>query len=169
MTSRASKPRSKPSSPRILLGWRELLALPELGVHAIRAKVDTGARSSSLHVRDQEVFERNGRTMVRFLLEHGVDDALKGHLEAEVVDRRDVTDSGGNRENRVFIRTLLQFPDGHTAWPIELNLTQRRNMAFPMLLGRTAIKRRCVVDPARSWLLGVAQRALTPATNASTK
>ena len=163
MTSRASKPRSKPSSSRILLGWREWLALPQLGVGAIRAKVDTGARSSSLHVREQELFERNGVPMVRFLLEHGIDDTLSGHLEAEVLDRRDVTDSGGHRETRVFIRTMLALP-GHRAWPIEINLTERRNMAFPMLLGRSALRRRCLVDPAKSWLLGLAQRALTPVT-----
>ena len=166
MTSRASKPRSKASFSRIALGWREWLVLPELGIGAIRAKVDTGARSSSLHVREQEVFERDGRTMVRFLIEHGVDDALSGHVEAEVADQRDVTDSGGRKEKRVFIRTLLQLPGGQS-WPIEINLTERRNMAFPMLLGRSAMRRRCWVNPGRSWLLGLAQRALTPVTNAS--
>jgi hypothetical protein len=140
-------------SPRIVLGWREWLALPELGIAGIRAKVDTGARSSSLHVREQQLFERDGRRMVRFLIEHGVDDALSGHLEAEVIDQRDVTDSGGNKEARIFIRTRLEISGG-IAWPIEVNLTERRNMAFPMLLGRTAIRRRCIVDPARSWLLG---------------
>jgi hypothetical protein len=157
VTSRASKPRSKPSSTRILLGWREWAALPELGVGAIRMKVDTGARSSSLHVREQDLFEREGRAMVRFVLEHGIDDALQGSLEAEVLDRRDVTDSGGHRETRVFVRTLLALPGGRS-WPIEINLTERRNMAFPMLLGRSALRRRCLVDPARSFLLGTAQR-----------
>jgi hypothetical protein len=141
-------------SPRILLGWREWLALPELGIGSIRAKVDTGARSSSLHVREQTLFERDGRQHVRFLIEHGVDDSLSGHLEAEVEDRRDVTDSGGHRELRVFICTTLLLPTGQQ-WPIELNLTERRNMAFPMLLGRSALRRRCLVEPARSWLLGV--------------
>ena len=141
-------------SPRIQLGWREWLALPELGIDSIRAKVDTGARSSSLHVREQLLFERDGRQRVRFLIEHGPGDALRGHLEAEVADRRDVTDSGGHRETRVFIQTLLRLPGGQE-WPIELNLTERRNMAFPMLLGRSALRRRCVVEPARSWLLGV--------------
>ena len=141
-------------SPRILLGWREWLALPELGIGSIRAKVDTGARSSSLHVREQELFEQDGRQRVRFLVEHGMDDALKVQLDAEVADQRDVTDSGGHRETRIFIRTLLRLPGGQE-WPIELNLTERRNMAFPMLLGRSALRRRCVVEPARSWLLGV--------------
>jgi hypothetical protein len=137
-----------------LLGWREWLALPELGIGSIRAKVDTGARSSSLHVREQELFEQDGRQRVRFLIEHGLDDALSGHLEADVADRRDVTDSGGHRELRVFIHTTLLLPTGQR-WPIDLNLTERRNMAFPMLLGRSALRRRCVVEPARSWLLGV--------------
>jgi hypothetical protein len=136
-----------------VLGWREWLALPELGIAGIRAKVDTGARSSSLHVREQQLFERDGRQMVSFLIEHGLDDALSGHLEAEVIDQRDVTDSGGNKETRIFIRTRLQVSAG-IAWAIEVNLTERRNMAFPMLLGRTAIRRRCIVDPAKSWLLG---------------
>jgi hypothetical protein len=153
MTSPAGKPRSKFPSPRIMLGWREWLALPQLGIAGIRAKVDTGARSSSLHVREQQLFERDGRKMVRFLLEHGVDDALHGYLEAEVIDQRDVTDSGGHRETRAFVRTRLQLSGG-IGWPIEINLTERRNMAFPMLLGRSAIRRRCLVDPARSWLLG---------------
>jgi hypothetical protein len=141
-------------SPRILLGWREWVALPGLGIGSIRAKVDTGARSSSLHVREQELFELDGRQRVRFVIEHGMDDVLSGHLEAEVADQRDVTDSGGHRETRIFIRTLLRLPGGQE-WPIELNLTQRRNMAFPMLLGRSALRRRCIVEPARSWLLGV--------------
>jgi len=154
VTSRASQPRSKSASPRILLGWREWLALPGLGIGSIRAKVDTGARSSSLHVREQELFEQDGRQRVRFVIEHGMDDILSGHLEAEVADQRDVTDSGGHRETRIFIRTLLRLPGGQE-WPIELNLTQRRNMAFPMLLGRSALRRRCIVEPARSWLLGV--------------
>jgi len=154
VTSRASKPRSKSASPRILLGWREWLALPDLGIGSIRAKVDTGARSSSLHVREQQLYERDGQARVRFLIEHGVDDSLSGYLDAEVADRRDVTDSGGHRETRIFIRTVLRLRAGQE-WPIELNLTERRNMAFPMLLGRSALRRRCIVEPARSWLLGV--------------
>ncbi len=153
MTSRALQPRSR-SSSRLLLGWREWVSLPELGIGSIRAKVDSGARSSSLHVRSQELFERQGLARVRFQLEHGADEALSVALEAEVVDRRDVTDSGGHRETRVFIRTELRLPTGQS-WPIELNLTERRNMAFPMLLGRSAMRRRCLVEPAKSWLLGV--------------
>jgi len=154
VTSLSSQPKFRRAPARLLLGWREWLALPELGIASIRAKVDTGARSSSLHVRRQEVFEREGRTLVRFQVETGPDDAICLELEAEVLDRRDVTDSGGHRESRVFIRTQMRLPGGQS-WPIELNLTERRNMAFPMLLGRSALRRRCMVDPARSWLPGL--------------
>lgn len=154
MNPRASTVNVRSAPARLLLGWREWLSLPELGVACIRAKVDTGARSSSLHVRDQELFEREGRQWVRFVLHHGPNERLFNTVEAEVVDQRVVTDSGGHRETRVFIRTPLQLPSG-PPWPIEINLTQRRNMMFPMLLGRTALRRRCLVEPARSFLLGV--------------
>jgi hypothetical protein len=148
-------PKSKPSSlrPRLLLGWREWVALPELGIGSIRAKVDSGARSSCLHVREQQLIETDEGPHVRFLLEHGPGEALRQQLQARVVDQRVVTDSGGHRELRVFIRKLLRLPGGEH-WPIELNLTERHNLAFPMLLGRSALRRRCIVDPARSWQLG---------------
>ena len=153
MTSRAKKPKSASPSPRVLLGWREWVGLPDLGVACIRAKVDSGARSSALHVQDQQPFERDGKPWVRFVLEHGPGEGLRQELEAEVVDRRDVTDSSGHRATRVFIRTLLRLGEG-APWPIEINLTERHNLAFPMLLGRSALRRRCLVDPARSWQLG---------------
>ncbi len=144
---------SKALSTRIVLGWRECLSLPELGIGAIRGKVDSGARSSALHVQTQEVFMRDGREFVHFVLDIGTAGGGEYSAEAEVIDRRHVTDSGGHRNERIFIRTLLQLPTG-PAWPIEINLTQRRNMLFPMLLGRTALRGRCLVEPARSFLLG---------------
>ena len=145
----------------LLLGWREWLSLPQLDVACIRAKVDSGARSSSLHVLEQEIFQLDGIQRVRFVLEHGPRERLRHQAEADVLDQRVVTDSGGHRETRVFIRTLLQLPTG-AAWPIELNLTERRNMQFPMLLGRTALRRRCLVEPARSFLLGIPAEAQEP-------
>lgn len=144
----------RPLPTRLLVGWREWVSLPALDVPFIRAKVDSGARSSCLHVRSQELFERDGRRFVRYVLEHGPGDSLQRTLESEVVDQRVVTDSGGNRKSRVFIRTDLRLATGDT-WPIELNLTERRTMQFPMLLGRTALRRHCLVEPARSFLLGV--------------
>jgi hypothetical protein len=144
----------RPSRTRIMLGWREWLSLPQLDVSCIRAKVDSGARSSCLHVLEQELFERDGRQMVRFVLDAGFRQEVRRTVESEVIDQRMVTDSGGHRSQRVFIRTLLQLPAGQ-AWPIEINLTYRQNMLFPMLLGRAALRRRCLVEPARSFLLGI--------------
>ena len=155
MNARASLPPARPAPARILIGWREWLGLPQLGVTCIRAKVDSGARSSSLHVLEQELFERDQRPWVRFMIEHGPRDELRHQAEAEVSDRRLVTDSGGHQQLRVFIRTQLLLPTG-PSWPIEVNLTERHNMQFPLLLGRSALRRRCLVEPARSFLLGVA-------------
>ena len=104
-------------------------------------------------MREQDLFELDGRRMVRFVIEHGPRGQLRHAVETEVIAEREVTDSGGHREPRVFIRTPLAIAGG-PSWPIEINLTQRRNMLFPMLLGRTAMRRRCLVDPARSFLLG---------------
>ncbi|GIX35164.1 MAG: ribosomal protein S6 modification protein [Lysobacteraceae bacterium] len=135
----------------LLLGWREWLALPDLGLHRVRAKVDTGARSSALHVESSRTFTDRGTEWVRFTIRP---DSRRDCLEAvaPVHDRRWVTDSGGHRTQRVFIRTTLRL--GGRSWPIELNLTGRRGMLFPMLLGRTALAGRCRVDPGGSFLLG---------------
>ncbi len=143
----------RPAPQRVLFGWREWLALPDLGIACVRAKVDSGARSSALHVHEQELFERDGAKHVRFVIMHGENEERRDTVEAEVTDERAVTDSGGHRQMRVFIRTRLLLRDG-TSWPIEINLTQRRQMVFPMLLGRSALRRRCLIDPARSFLLG---------------
>lgn len=141
-----------PESTKLaVLGWREWLALPDLGLRAIRAKVDTGARSSALHVDALETGFRDGVEWVRF--RHGPDcRAVQPWAEAVVLDRRFVTDSGGHRSERIFIRTTLLI-DG-AAHAIEINLSHRRNMLFPMLLGRTAMAGRFLVDPQRSFVLG---------------
>lgn len=134
------------------LGWREWLALPDLGIVAVRAKVDTGARSSSLHVESQDTFERDGAEWVRFGLDTGRYHSPLAFAEAPVLERRKVTDSGGHRSERIFIRTRLRLAG--LEWTVEVNLTQRRNMLFPMLLGRTALAGRFIVDPAASFLQG---------------
>jgi hypothetical protein len=134
-----------------VLGWREWLALPQLGIAAIRAKIDTGARSSALHVEALTSFHADGVEYVQFALRTGADDSPIT-CQAPVLDRRPVTDSGGHTTERVFIRTELSLA-GHR-FPIEINLTNRRNMLFPMLLGRTAMGGHYLVDPARSFVLG---------------
>ena len=133
---------------RVVLGWREWVSLPELGIAAIRAKVDTGARSSSLHVDSMELFTRDGADWVRFSIHPG-EDCPAVSAEAPVIDRRRVTDSGGHATVRVFICTTLALAGRRQR--IEINLTNRRNMLFPMLLGRTALEGSFVVDASRSF------------------
>lgn len=144
----------------VLLGWREWLSLPALGIVAVRAKVDTGARSSALHVQDQEVFARDGREFVRFVLDTGVHGQAPQPAEAAVIDRRQVTDSGGHTTERIFIQTRLRLAG--LEWEAEVNLTHRRNMLFPMLLGRTALAGRFLVDPASSFRQGDPPEGLLP-------
>jgi len=139
-------------SHTVRLGWREWVAFPELGIGRLRAKVDTGARTTALHVLEQQTFFRDGREFVRFRIDTGRPGEDAVPAEAAVLDRRHVTDSGGHRTERVFIRTRLRLA-GH-AWDAEVNLAERRNMLFPMLLGRTALAGRFVVDPAASFLMG---------------
>lgn len=140
-------------SKRIAVGWREWVALPELGIERIKAKVDTGARTSALHAFDiQEIPAENGRERVRFGMHpiQGDTDTVR-FCEADIIDRRPVTDSGGHTEDRLVIATLLRL--GDLEWTIEATLTSRDNMRFRMLLGRTAMKGRIYVRPDKSYLV----------------
>lgn len=143
---------SAPAAGPVVIGWREWLALPELGIRLVRAKIDTGARSSALHVERWEDFHRDGARWVRYAIKPTSRRREAVLAESPVVDERIVTDTGGNRTLRPFIRTRVVI--GEASWEIEMNLTNRRGMLFPMLLGRTAIAGRVLVDPARSFALG---------------
>ena len=136
----------------VVLGWREWVALPDLGIARLRAKVDTGARSSALHVDAHWRLVERGAPWVGFRLHVGRRDPRAVEAFAPVHDERDVVDSGGHRSRRIFLRTTLSLA-GH-ARAIELNLCDRRGMLFPMLLGRSALDGWCTVDPAHSFLHG---------------
>ncbi|MDG9669556.1 RimK/LysX family protein [Hahella sp. CR1] len=143
---------------QLVVGWREWLALPELGISRIKAKVDTGARTSALHAFELESYESPTGTRVRFAIHPVQGDSEKViECDAAVIDQRMVSDSGGHREMRFVISTLLQV-GGH-AWPVEMTLTNRDSMRFRMLLGRTAMAGRIQVNPAASYLMGKIKRS----------
>ncbi|MGK0297646.1 MAG: hypothetical protein ACI9XC_001259 [Gammaproteobacteria bacterium] len=142
------------SSDNLILGWREWIALPELGIPAIKAKVDTGARTSALHTFKIEPFNNNGLDFVRFWL-HPLRNKRDIELvcEAAVIDSRIVKDSGGHTEERYVITSPVCI--GSHKWNIEITLTNRENMMFKMLLGRTAIiHSKITIDPSASYLTG---------------
>ena len=138
---------------KLIIGWREWLALPDLDIKAIKVKIDTGARTSALHTFYLEPFESNGILKVKFgvhPLQRRKD--VEIHCVADVIDRLSVTSSDGQSEKRYVIRTFAEM--GRLCWPIELTLTCRRTMRFRMLLGRAAIGNYLMIDPAKSYLAG---------------
>jgi hypothetical protein len=142
-----------PGRDKILVGWREWIALPTLGIPAVKAKVDTGARTCALHAFFTERFRSGGKSRVRFgihPLQHRRDLAIT--CTCDLLDQREVTDSGGHRQSRWVIETPMRL--GGAEWPVEITLTDRDTMIFRMLLGRTAMAKRILVDPGASYLVG---------------
>lgn len=134
------------------VGWREWVALPRLDLPRIKAKVDTGARTSALHAFDLDYCEENSHLMVCFKV-HPLhkDNSQVLTAKAPVLEKRHIRNSGGQAEERPVIQTLLAL--GKYQWSVELTLTNRDMMGFRMLIGREAVRRRFLVDPGKSYLM----------------
>lgn len=144
--------KSRDKKQVLVIGWREWLDLPELGITEIKAKIDTGARSSALHALHIQQFERNNQKMIRFQVHpYQRDNHYTVTSEAELLEWREVRNSGGHAQLRPVITTILELAG--QKWPIELTLTNRDVMGFRMLLGREAVRSRFLVNPGKSYLL----------------
>ena len=149
-TSKSAPPKiAKRKKKRI--GWREWVRLPELYDGRIKAKIDSGARTSAIHAFKVIPFTKDGTAFVRFFV-HPVQRRRKPEIAcvARVIDQRRITDSGGNSQERYVIRTTLKL--GAVLRPIELTLSNRDSMGFRLLIGRQAIRGRYVIDPGRSFV-----------------
>ena len=149
---------ASPFSFPVTVGWREWVAFPAIGLPAVRAKVDTGAATSSLHAHAIERFAQGGAPYVRFAVHpfFRKNARLEVTCEAPVVDERPVRSSSGHTADRVVIGVVLRLGVRSDApeWPVEVTLANRLRMRFPMLLGREAMTGRVHVDPGASFLLG---------------
>lgn len=139
---------------KIIAGSEEWISLPQFKIPSIKVRVDSGAKTSSLHAVNIQPFQRNGETWVTFDVLPLQNNAKKLiHCEAPIIDKRIVKSSTGNREDRYVIKTPLKINDDHI-WEIEVTLTNRDSMGYRMLLGREAMVGRMLVDPESSFMLG---------------
>lgn len=136
-----------------IIGWREWIAIPTLKIDRIKAKIDTGARSSSIHALEVRKYVDRGAPYVSFVIcpEQGADPRTIACV-AELRDERIVKSSSGHEQNRYLINAMVRL--GNLTWPIELTLADRTPMGFNMLLGREAIRGRFLVDAGRSFIAG---------------
>ena len=135
-----------------VIGWREWVALPDFGIDAIKAKIDTGARTSAIHAFDIRPFTEHGVPWVSFVLRPAQRHRNPSiQCAAPVVDERKIRSSNGEQERRHVIEVEARL--GETVWLIELSLTNRDELGFRMLLGREAVRRHFLVDPDRSYLI----------------
>lgn len=137
----------------LVIGWREWIELPELGIRQLKAKIDTGAKSSSLHAVDLKIIERDGRKIVQFKV-HPLQRNSKKTVscEAEVLEYRNVRSSTGHSQKRPVILTTIEALGEE--WEIEVTLANRDEMGFRMLLGREAVRGKFLVDASKSFYGG---------------
>lgn len=137
---------------KLIIGCLELCDLPELGINDLQVRIDTGAKTSSLHVNNIQTFKKAGKPWLRFDIHpafHNVEDLNK--CEAPVHDIRNIKSSNGETQQRYIIQTELKF--GEHSWTIELSLADRSDMSYLMLLGREGMAKRVLVDPSERYLL----------------
>ena len=149
------------SQQAIITGWREWVAFPELGLKRVKAKIDTGARTSALHAFNIKRIQLAGEDWISFdtqPVQYAAGPTL--NCKARLKDIRVVTDSGGHREQRFVIETPMKM--GKQEWMIELTLTDRSKMKFRMLLGRHAMHGRLLVDPGKSFLTSRRRKTAKP-------
>lgn len=140
----------KKRAEKLVIGWREWIKLPDLGIDTIKAKVDTGARSSSLHAFDLEYYKRNRKEFVRFKV-HPLQRSAKKVMraQAQVLEYRNIKSSNGSVSKRPVIVTDIELMGRR--WPIEITLANRDEMGFRMLLGRESFKGLLLVDAGKSY------------------
>jgi len=139
------------SSNILEIGWCEMVDVPSLGLSQVHAKMDTGAATSSIHASRIKPILRDGKPWVEFWFRRNAGEKPKRY-EAEIIDRRMVRSSNGGRQDRYVI--AAQFCFGKLCWNGQLTLANRRSMAFPLLIGRRALRRGFIVNSARRWVLG---------------
>ncbi|MEJ2044122.1 MAG: ATP-dependent zinc protease [Reinekea sp.] len=140
------------NNEKLIIGVVESCQLPDLGIAQLNMRVDTGAKTSSLHVDEIEQFKRGGKPWVRFNIHptvHKVDDVIR--CEAPIKDIRHIKSSNGLIDERYVIETTLQL--GQEQWLIDLSLSNRSEMTFLMLLGRKGMGKRVLVDPSKTFLI----------------
>jgi hypothetical protein len=150
--NRTSATTSRRRRQKSVIGWREFVSLPDFPVDRIKAKIDTGARSSAIHAWNICLLENDGRLWISFNV-HPIQRNNQYCIScvAPLVGKRLVTSSNGHREERLIVKTTLGV--GSIRQPIELSLTNRDSMGFRLLLGRTAVRRHFIVDAGRSYLM----------------
>ena len=159
MSTTPNPPEPADESAPLVVGWREWVALPQADVHWVKAKVDTGARSSSIHAFDLEAYEHDGREWVRFSI-HPWQRSDEDHVELSlpVLDRREVRSSNGQVEQRYAVALDVTLA-GRTISTV-MTLSNRDEMGFRMLIGREALERGFLVDSSRSYAGGKPRRAV---------
>lgn len=149
--SQSSSSSASATTTKLILGWREWISFPDFDGVRVKAKIDTGARTSALHALNIEPFQENGEPMVAFDMYSRLSGPVV-HCTAPLIARRRIRNSGGQDSFRHIIGANINV--GDRVWPIEISLTQRERLQLRMLLGRTALGDRYLVDPAQSYLHG---------------